>query len=114
MNFTTLLTPDEVVNTISEQTDHIPKTFWTKIRKTTPICSAINKREFELRNNTFHMYSLRAYGKIISENGKTKIAINFEEPPLLYNIYGKLLGRYGTDKKLILSYISNWLKLKKV
>ena len=59
------------------------------------------------------MYSLRAYGELLSEGDKTLIKLEFQKPPFLFNIYGCILGRYNEDKKIILTFLEKWLKIAK-
>ena len=105
---------DEVKNILNEQLDNIPSYWWTRYRKTTPVCGKIDRNRFELRNNIFHMYSLRAYGELWSDGDKTIIEIEFKQPPLLFNIYGNILRRYNADKRIILKFLEEWLEIKEI
>lgn len=102
----------EAENILIEQLDSIPSNWWTRYRKTTPVCGKLDDDRFELRNNTFHMYSLRAYGELRSDGEKTKIEIEFKKPPFFFDIYGSILGRYIEDKRIILKFLEEWLKIK--
>jgi hypothetical protein len=112
MEYTTNLKIKEVVDILVEQIDPIPSNLWTRLRKTTPICGRVDNQGFELRNNTYHMYSLRAYGKFHEDNSLTKIEINFGKPSWFFNIYGNLLFRYNADRKVILSFLKQWIELE--
>ena len=112
MKYTTDYKLDEVKKILTKQLDSIPSNWWTRYRKTTPICGKIDGKRFELRNNTFHMYSLRAHGEILSESKKTIIEIEFKKPPFFYNLYGSMLGRYNEDRRIIVAFLEEWLNLK--
>ena len=114
MKYTTDYNLDEVEDILTEQLDSIPSNWWTRYRKTTPVCGKIDENRFELRNNTFHMYSLRAYGKLSNDGKMTKIEIEFKKPSLFFNIYGSMLGRYNEDKRRILEFLKEWLKVKEI
>ena len=111
MEITTNLKIIEIVDILNGQIDPIPSYFWTRIRKTTQICGRVDSQGFELRNNTFHMYSLRAIARFFENSNSTTISINFQEPPIFYNFWGQLLCRYKQDKKIILSFLKDWLKV---
>ena len=111
MKITTNLTIDEIVDILNEQIDPIPSNLWTRRRKTTPICGRVDGQGFELRNNTFHMYSLRAKAQFYEDSNITIINIDFQKPSFFFNFYGQLLGRYKQDEKVILSFLKEWLEV---
>jgi hypothetical protein len=55
---------------------------------------------------------LRAYGKFHEDNSLTKIEIKFGKPPWFFNIYGNLLFRYNADRKVILSFLKQWIEIE--
>lgn len=57
---------------------------------------------------------MRAYGEIRTDGEKTTIEIEFEKPPFFYNIYGTMLGRYNEDKRRILGFLEEWIKIRNI
>ncbi len=60
------------------------------------------------------MFSLKAYGEFLPDKEGTLIKISFRKPRFPISIWGIIFNRYKVDRKKIINFLKDWLKIKEV
>ena len=79
---------------------------------TSQVCGTVNECGFELRNRRHPPFSLRAYGKFYPSKKGSIIKINYKKPKSLDIIWAFILRRYQSDKKVIIDFLKECLKIE--
>lgn len=114
MYLQTAYSKEKAIRILSEQVDKIPNFFALNIlqfKSTSSVCGFLRNNYFELRNRTSPFFSMRAKGEFVDNKGGTIIKITWlrSKYPSVLNLF---LRRYDIDKKIILAFLTNWLKVK--
>lgn len=111
----TSLDQRQIVNILKEQLDVYPSFFEMILtlnarywKGSSPVCGAIDGANFKLRNRQGPGFSLIAQGKLVNAKSGTQIQLTFSKPILPY-FFG---NRYDKDRKIILSFLEEWLETK--
>lgn len=116
--FKTTLKLNEIVSILIEQIDSPPSglqyfnTF--TFQGTSPVCGLVDNSGFELSKNTYPWLSLIAQGKFVNDKDGTKIEISYRKPKFLNHFWGFIFNRYKYDKKIILSFLKEWINIKEI
>ncbi len=108
--------PDEIVVILQEELDTIPSGLQNinvfDFGGTSSVCGTVDELGFELRNRRHPPYSLRIYGKFYPSKKGSIINLNFEKPKSPDFIWAFILRRYKNDKRVIIEFLKEWLKIE--
>jgi hypothetical protein len=119
MKYTTEYQPHEIERILLDQVDAVPPIFRALIglkadryRGTSKVCGSIVKNVFRLKNRKDPYFSEIAEGKVASGITGSEVEIEFKKPKIQDYLGVFFFRRYSEDRKVILLFLKEWLKLK--